>query len=574
MQDNFRTKEQLLTELERLHQRITELEESQTTLKQAEEKYRNIFDHCMEGIYQTTLEGRFIGANPSAARLLGYESPEDLINSVMDIGTQVYAYPEDRERAIGLLREHGVFENFEMKYRKKDGGIAWGLHNLRFVRDEQGNVAYIEGTFQNITDRKQMEKALKQGEQRFRSLSEASLEAILFIEDGIIVDANAALNHLLGYDGENLRGWVATDFIVPERRALSDERMRTRTEGTYETLGLRKDGSTFPVEINAREFEIDGRRIRVTAARDLTERKKIEKQLRDYQEHLERLVEERTNDLKESEQKYRNIFENAQEGIFQSTPDGRLVSANPALAFMFGSETPEGLIELINDIPAQIYVDRARRRELADILARAGVVQNFELQFRCKDGAKKNASMNARGVRDKQGKMLYYEGTVQDITEKKQAEKALEVERHNLREANTALIEANAALKVLLKHRDEDRKELGERFLSNVQQLVMPHVTKLKKSTLDQVQQMSVGLIESNLNELISPFLKSIQSFNFTPRQLEVVTLIRDGKTTKDIERILNMNERAVEIQRLLIRKKLGLNKTKTNLQTYLKSLS
>ena len=100
---------------------------------------------------------------------------------------------------------------------------------------------------------------------------------------------------------------------------------------------------------------------------------------------------------------------------------------------MFGSETPEELIALINDIPEQIYVDRARRRELADILARSGIVQNFELQFRCRDGVIKHASMNARGVRDEQGKMLYYEGTVQDITEKKEAEKALEAERQNLR---------------------------------------------------------------------------------------------------------------------------------------------
>ena len=95
--------------------------------------------------------------------------------------------------------------------------------------------------------------------------------------------------------------------------------------------------------------------------------------------------------------------------------------------------------------------------------------------------------------------------------------------------------EANTALKVLLKHRDEDRKELEKRFLSNVQQLVMPYVEKLKKSTLDPVQRMSLGFIESNLNELTSPFLKSVQSFNFTPRQLEVATLIREGKTTKDI---------------------------------------
>ena len=567
MQNNSKTKEQLLDEFARLRKRIAELEKSQTTLKQVEGKYRDIFENCIEGIYQTTLEGRFINANPSAVRLLGYESPEDLINSVTDIGTQVYTYPEDRERAIGMLKEHGVFENFEMKYRKKDGCIAWGLHNLRFVRDEQGNVAYIEGTFQNITDRKQMEEALKQSEQRFRSLSEASLEAILFIEDDIIVDANAALNRLLGYEGEDLMGKVATDFIVPDRRAFSQERVWTRSEGIYETVGLRKDGSTIPIEINAREFDIDGRSIRITAVRDLTERKRIEKQLKDYQEHLERLVEERTNELKESEKKYRNIFENAQEGIFQSTPDGRLISANPALASMFGSETPEELIELINDIPEQIYVDRARRHQLADILAREGVVQNFELQFRCKDGVMKYASMNARAVCDEQGQMLYYEGTVQDITDKKEAEKALEAERQSLEETNTAL-------KVLLKHRDEDRKEMEERLLLNIRQLVKPYVEKLKKSTLNPVQQMSINFVESNLNELISPFLKSMQGFKFTPRQLEVVSLIREGRSTKDIARILNMNERAVEIQRFMIRKKLGLNKDKTNLQAYLKSLS
>jgi PAS domain S-box-containing protein len=574
MQGKFRTKEQSLTELERLRQRITELEESQKTLKQVERKYQDIFENCIEGIYQTTLEGRFIGANPSAARLLGYDSPEDLINSVTDIGTQVYAYPEDRERAIGVLKERGVFENFEMRYRKKDGGIAWGLHNLRFVRDEQGNVAYIEGTFQNITDRKQMEEALKQSEQRFRSLSEASLEAILFIEDGIIVDANEALNLLHGYDGENLRGRVATDFIAPELRDISKERVRTRTEGIYETLGLRKDGSAFPVEINAREIEIDGRRIRVTATRDLTERKKIEKQLRDYQEQLEKLVEERTNELKESEKKYRNIFENAQEGIFQSTPDGRFVSANPALALMFGSETPEELVALINDIPEQIYVDRAKRSELAYILARVGVVRNFELQFRCKDGTIKDASMNARVVRDEQGTMLYYEGTVQDITEKKQAEKALEVERGNLKEANNALMEANVALKVLLKHISEDKRELEERFLLNVQHLVMPHVERLKKSILDPVQQISFDLIASNLYEITSPFLNVVQDFKFSPRQLEIVTLIKDGKTSKEIASLLRISKRAVDIQRFLIRKKLGLNKEKANMQVYLKSLS
>ena len=434
------------------------------------------------------------------------------------------------------------------------------------ILDTVGTVVGYRGIDRDITDRKQMEERLKKSEERFRSLSEASLEAIVFSEDGIIVDANEALNRLFGYDGEDLRGRPATDFIVPERRAFTDERMRTRTEGIYETLGLRKDGGVFPIEVNPREFVHDGRKLRISAVRDLTDRKKIEKQLNDYQEHLERLVEERTNELKESEKKYRNIFENAQEGIFQSTPDGRFISANPSLASMFGSETPEELIELINDIPEQLYVDPARRLELVDILTHAGVVQDFEFQVRRQDGVIKYVSMNARGVRDEHGKMLYYEGTVQDITEKKEAEKTLEAEHQSLEEANTAL-------KVLLKHREEDRKELEEKILANVQQLVMPHVKKLKKNVLDPVQQMSIGLVESNLNEIISPFLHNIQGFKFTPRQLEVATLIREGKTTKDIAGFLNVSKDAIDLLRFQIRKKLGLNKEKTNLQSYLKSL-
>jgi DNA-binding CsgD family transcriptional regulator len=153
-----------------------------------------------------------------------------------------------------------------------------------------------------------------------------------------------------------------------------------------------------------------------------------------------------------------------------------------------------------------------------------------------------------------------------EILTRKEAEKALETERQSLEEANTAL-------RVLLKHREEDRKELEERLLANVQQLVMPHVQKLKTTVLDPVQKVTVGFIASNLNELISPFLHTIQGFNFTPRQLEVVILIREGKTTKEIAHILNMTKQAVDIQRFLIRKKIGLNKAKTNLQTYLQSL-
>ena len=110
--------------------------------------------------------------------------------------------------------------------------------------------------------------------------------------------------------------------------------------------------------------------------------------------------------------------------------------------------------------------------------------------------------------------------------------------------------------------------------MTHIKQLVMPYVKKLKESTLTQIQQMFLGFIESNLTRLATPLLKNLHAFRLTSHQLEIATLIREGMATKDIARILNMNERAVETQRYFIRKKLGINKDNTNLQAYLKSFS
>lgn len=153
-----------------------------------------------------------------------------------------------------------------------------------------------------------------------------------------------------------------------------------------------------------------------------------------------------------------------------------------------------------------------------------------------------------------------------EIETRREAEKALEAERLNLQEAN-------AALKVLLKHREEDRKELEERLVSNVKQLVLPQVEKLKKSRLDPALHTTVDFIEANLKEILSPFLNNLRAFNLTPRQLEIIALIKEGRTTKDITEVLHVSKEAIDKQRFLIRKKLDLNKEKANLRSYLLSL-
>lgn len=137
---------------------------------------------------------------------------------------------------------------------------------------------------------------------------------------------------------------------------------------------------------------------------DITEQKRAEKALR------------------KAEQKYRDIFENAGEGIFQTTPEGQYIEANPALARMHGLDSPEELIRSFTDISREVYVDPARREEFKQLIEAEGYVRGFEHQILRRDGSKIWISVNARAVRDEQGRVLYYEGTTQDINERKLAE--------------------------------------------------------------------------------------------------------------------------------------------------------
>ncbi len=133
--------------------------------------------------------------------------------------------------------------------------------------------------------------------------------------------------------------------------------------------------------------------------------------------------------LKEAEEKYRSIFENAVEGIFQSTPEGYYLSANPAMARMYGYDSPEALVGQVVDIGKQLYVDSNRQQQFARLIEEQGEIIGFESQVQRQDGKIIWISENARAVRDEWGKLLYYEGIVEDITARKQIEAELRAEQ-------------------------------------------------------------------------------------------------------------------------------------------------
>ena len=163
-----------------------------------------------------------------------------------------------------------------------------------------------------------------------------------------------------------------------------------------------------------------------------------------------------------------------------------------------------------------------------------------------------------------------------EIEERKQAESSLLLKEKELRLESLNLAEANTALKVLLKRREQDREELEEKVLTNVKELIFPYIDKLEASRLDAEQAAYIGIIKSNLENIISPFLARISSkyLNFTPMEIQVANLVKEGKSTKEMADILNVSDRAVEFHRNNIRKKLGLKNKKVNLRSYLMTLS
>jgi PAS domain S-box-containing protein len=267
---------------------ITKRKEADEELALIQKKFQSIFENTADGIYQSTVDGKFITANPGAARIFGYDSPTELICSVSNIGEQLYVNQEDRKLMGDLLSKYDHLENYEVPLLTKNGAEVWVSESTRIVRDEKGNIMYYEGTLKDITERKRIEEAL---------------------------------------------------------------------------------GSM--------------------------------------------------------QKKYQAIFDNTAIGIYQSSMDGKFLMANPSMARIFGYDSPADLIRSVTNISSQIYADPEERKKMIELMTLYGHIENFELQALAKNKRIIWLSANIRAVRDEKGAISYFEGLLEDITERKKAEEQL-----------------------------------------------------------------------------------------------------------------------------------------------------
>ena len=392
---------------------VRQREADRAAQRRAETRYRAIFDHAVEAIYQSSPDGRFLDVNPAMARLLGYASSQDLMRSVQDLGRDLYVDPEARAELAELLRKEGYFEGCHLEVLRRDGSHLWVSESAHAVKGESGEVLYYEGSFVDISARHAAELALSVSEEKYRTLVDYSQDGVFVTQEGNYTYVNQAYADMLGYGVTEMTGTPYMKFIAPEDRDFLEDLWRKRRAGqweksAYEVHLLKKDGVTrILASVRSGPITLNGQLASTGTIRDITEERRTQEA------------------LLAAEQKFRAIFENAVIGMYQSTPTGQYLRANQALADIFGYPNPAALLTSIKNI-GELYRDPDERRRINADLERTGRVTGREVELRRRDGNDIWVSLSARVVRNPDGSVAYYEGSLQDITARKRAETALQ----------------------------------------------------------------------------------------------------------------------------------------------------
>ena len=316
--------------------------------------------------------------------------------------------------------------------------------------------------------------------------------------------------------------------------------------------------------------------------------------------------------LRESEDLYRNLVQTILHGIQEIDLSGNITFANSACHKIFGYE--EGgllkkplydlialdsdkqlvrghLSELEGEQPAPLFIKGTRKDGIiidtqmdwnskldqqGHVTGFISIVTDVSERARADEALRKAHNELERRVVERTAQLVKANQDLErEIAERKRSEDTLKAKRKELKMQSETLGEANTALRVLLKRREEDKIELEEKVLLNVKELVVPFLERLKKSGLDVIQMGYASVLESNLDDIISPFSRrlSLTFLNLTPSETQVANLVKHGKTTKEIAELLKVSRRTVESHRESIRGKIGIKNEKANLRTFLSSL-
>lgn len=456
--------------------------------RENEQRYRALFEQTTDAVFLVTLDGVHLAVNQQAADMLGY-TVEEMVGMPAN---QVVA-PDELDDAMGRLariRRGEKLPPYERTLIRKDGSTVSVEISIVLVRDDQGNPSHIQSVARNINKRKRAERVLHTLNQASLAMRTASTPNDVFVAAGqelknlgfdyIVFSVNDDLSEattqyysydskaialaakLLGVNPANYK--IKVDDVEVVRQAIREQKtvfIANARESIRQVLPQKLNdipeqviqllrvprAINAPLVVNERvlgmlsvqspDLTQDDVPLITAFALQMAAAWHQAQLLQDLKHSLE--VQRQTEDaLRKSEEQFRSIFENAVMGLYRSTPDGKVLMANPATVRMLGYETIEQLRSL--NAAHELYVNPEDRQKFIEAIEKDGVVTDLEAAWKRRDGSILYVRENSKAVRDSSGQTLYYEGTIEDITERK----IIEQERQTLMEFQRVVAELSA----------------------------------------------------------------------------------------------------------------------------------
>jgi len=574
------------------------------SLKESEYIFRTIFENASDGVILADKESkRFLLGNKRILKDLGYSSEEFMRLGVMDI------HPEkDVHRVLDQFEKlirHELSILSDIPVRRRDGSVYYA--DISVIPIPLIDRTLVIGFFRDVTERRRMEETLRESDIRLRLHTENSPMAVVEWDSRFIVTR-------WGGEAEKIFGWSTAEtvgkpimdlnIIYEEDIPIVELTMKRLTDGEsrYVVSANRNYTKTRGVIYcewyNSVLFDAEGKMSSVMSlVLDITERKLSEESLR------------------KSEERFRAALELSLDAFTMLSPvrgsDGTIVDftwdyVNPEAGRILKYK-PEELVgqRLLEILPGNklnsdlfdryIHVFESGEPHRYELYYESEGIQGWFRNMAVKVGEniavsfsditdRKRAEEELRRHRDYLDSMVMertleltsaYERLKQENSIRKKKEAALRLREKELKREQRELDEVNAALRVLLKHREEDKVKMGDDIVSNIKISILPFLKKLETSGLDVRQKEMLSIVRSMLKDITSPFIRTMTSgqVGFTPSELKVASLIREGKTSKDIAELLNVSFNTIITHRSNIRKKTGLSNQKKNLRSYLQSL-